>query len=231
MSKINDETGHYNFCIYDPQRKGGLYCCRCHGKNIVPISCYNMLCGDCWYSFCAAQHWDRHLSSCANYRCDELKITMQDRTTINQYNFIERLGIVCYTRYIHVSSVRRSIAVEKHKMKRTKKAIAPKLKKLIKKHEPELPELPKITEIGPEINTVIEPEPQRDNGPKFVSKVQSVILGRLYDWTGVPIPEPEGWAPLPDPEIEELTTSTNPEVITEKLPDVSDVWVNCAFPM
>lgn len=68
------KCGSRQACLYIQEGKlFGL----CVGKNKT----------SCWF-----KNWSKDLSICANYRCDELNISFEERITINPGNILKNLG-------------------------------------------------------------------------------------------------------------------------------------------
>jgi hypothetical protein len=91
------------------KNEDGSACHNCHRLSLQSCNYGNGV-------YCAIHHkkninfgHDPNLSSCANVRCDELKIDYEDRKKIHQYNIDEILCLPGHDIYCHVSKSRQRI--------------------------------------------------------------------------------------------------------------------------
>lgn len=126
-------TGHLLACNFKkvPNRGHNYVRPGCHGYNKNGATCGSQLskqsCGSetnhhyCnsvnrhWRSFCEDRDWDMHLSYCANVKCDEIGLDLEERENINQYNIQEILDLPNNYEFNHVSDARRK-AVDETRM-------------------------------------------------------------------------------------------------------------------
>lgn len=148
-------------CIYKEHTKCGRSmskqsCFKEENGRIIGF-CTNTRNGH-WEKYCDSKKpfkWTMHMSACANEKCDRLKMSYEERSTINHKNIKSKLGLPEDIKYNHISkSVRR----------RTNKEVNERAEQM-------------------DFKSTVKENSSNDNTTKKLKKLRTVPSDSEFDWT------------------------------------------------